>query len=839
MTEPKKKKPFQWGFRSATITILAIALWTELLVHLADALDTAEGAGRLLYGLAFFLCVLPWVAAVVYAWPVVFGFFRSVKVGITNLVFIGLASIAGVLFYQEDPNFPIAPESPLGDLVQVSPQRLQHFDKFRDAHVHFTYKFVHGASPALYHALPGVRSDCLVDARAEDNAQKLATLEKNLAEQQVVERFGEEYTVALTSQSEVGLRNQAQNAEMRELGDDWKDGWWTLFHYADVFDFVRVYKSDWFAAFWVILLGGVVSNTFRGGWRRLLRPQKWGFVVTHAGVIILVLGAFWGRFTEIRGILNLNIGLSSDQFITWSRKPTAFQPTNLFEKPVGVPFKVKLDAFRADYHDVLDVVYAVRRPDGGVALEYPDLRPPKFRVYEGQKLYFDYGPGDPSFLDEPRDPAQVPHFRVEILEYVPQSDLQPILIPAPEGSRFGQPLAAVAIRNAEGQPEVEQVLSELMGEPLVHPLTGTRIQFRHVHGAEEAAEVLGEPVPEVYGWLSQPDTSGEAILLREGVAPGSRLSLEAGGKLYEVEVLDAQPMPRLSQDEEGRWVSAPAPQGIERQEALNPAVLVRLTDPDGESEERWVFQSSFHNMGRRFTDVDLRFEWDAWSSPAASRLIVFLLGGPGAAEVLVGEAGDPTSLVPLEVGGTLPLVDGHELELRGAEAFGTLEMEIAEVEGADFFHPAPGAVRVRTTTPNGAQEFVMSTAIDGQWISYTGPGGGERLLKLIFREDTDDMPKEWQSKLSFFQGVRLVDGRPGFEASPSDSGHIRVNDYEVFEGYRFFQTNWDKGDPTYSGIGIVYDPGIEMVLLGLYLVTFGTFIVFIINPLVTKRHRGI
>ena len=79
-----------------------------------------------------------------------------------------------------------------------------------------------------------------------------------------------------------------------------------------------------------------------------------------------------------------------------------------------------------------------------------------------------------------------------------------------------------------------------------------------------------------------------------------------------------------------------------------------------------------------------------------------------------------------------------------------------------------------------------------------------------------------------------VDG----EWQPVATGAIRVNDYFYYKGYRFFQTDARPDDPTYSGIGIVYDPGIEVVLLGFYMVMFGTFIVYFINPLVTRKHRG-
>jgi hypothetical protein len=66
---------------------------------------------------------------------------------------------------------------------------------------------------------------------------------------------------------------------------------------------------------------------------------------------------------------------------------------------------------------------------------------------------------------------------------------------------------------------------------------------------------------------------------------------------------------------------------------------------------------------------------------------------------------------------------------------------------------------------------------------------------------------------------------------------IRVNDYFVHKGYRFFQTNADARFPTYSGIGVVYDPGIPVVLFGMYLTIFGAAVAFLARPIAEARAR--
>ncbi|HBF23734.1 MAG TPA: hypothetical protein DDW23_07965, partial [Planctomycetes bacterium] len=116
---------------------------------------------------------------------------------------------------------------------------------------------------------------------------------------------------------------------------------------------------------------------------------------------------------------------------------------------------------------------------------------------------------------------------------------------------------------------------------------------------------------------------------------------------------------------------------------------------------------------------------------------------------------------------------------------------------------------------------------------YVGPDGEDRWVVLVLREDRDELPIEWRSQLSILRPTS--EG----EVERSSVGQIRVNDYMKWRGFRFFQSNARPNDATYSGIGVVYDPGIPMVLTGLWLVMLGTFGVFLVRPLLTRKHRGV
>ena len=163
-----------------------------------------------------------------------------------------------------------------------------------------------------------------------------------------------------------------------------------------------------------------------------------------------------------------------------------------------------------------------------------------------------------------------------------------------------------------------------------------------------------------------------------------------------------------------------------------------------------------------------------------------------------------------------------------------------QVANADFFDTSPAAARIEFSYPDGkggmtSDEVWMRTK-DGYYrhdIAYTSYDGEPREVVVLLGEQRGGMPIKWESKLTI-----LEEDEQG-QWAETQQGLVRVNDYLEYKGYRFFQTNHDPRDPTYSGIGVVYDPGIEWVLTGFYLVMFGTMVVFLIKPIFTKRHRAL
>jgi len=260
---------------------------------------------------------------------------------------------------------------------------------------------------------------------------------------------------------------------------------------------------------------------------------------------------------------------------------------------------------------------------------------------------------------------------------------------------------------------------------------------------------------------------------------------------------------------------------------------VRIRAPDGREELRWVLEREFHRDNLTFPELNLTFRWDSWTAPAIRRVLFFADDDGG---VWCGTVGDPESLQPVGPGDfILPLADGSRMVVTEAYAHGTGEPSFEALQAADFYATDAPAIRLRVTTPGDERVLVMDAAEQRpELIEYPGPGGSTRMVALNFREDRDEgeLPIEWRSRLTILE----QDDAGAWQEIRG--GDIRVNDYFRHGGYRFFQTNHNPADPTYSGIGVVYDPGISIVLYGLYTVMFGTMAVFLVKPLFTRRHRG-
>lgn len=836
-----------WTFRRGLQVMLLLTAWTPLVTWLASSIGPAEGGARLGYSIALFFAILPLFATLAFKPWYVFEFFRSVRVGVVNLSLIGLGSILGVLFFQEDADFPI-PAGAVDSLAAWADEGAERpwtadeffaYDTyaslsgrgagFRNAQAFFAYRLAEGLG---LDGLFGLDEEYKIDydgieARLEPLVEKLPELEA---------RFGTDFSIALASQSKTGLITQGRDRRIEAIENKFDDFWWSLFVWSDRLDLIRVYKSSWFAMYWFVLAGGVFVNTWRGGWKRNLKPGRYGFVVTHIGVLLVCFGGLWSRMHEQRGILELNVNRSSDLWKTWSGETRTFHGDSTGRNEPQ--FAVRLTGFKADHHDVLSLNYLTTSGDGRQDFEFPLDRQPEERMWSGKVLRYD------RVLDENGREGD-PQLRIEVLEKIEQSVLDQRLREAGP-DETAHPMARLALLDSHGHTVREAALAAALQVPFVHAESGSRVLLAAVEHAEDAAELV-ERIPQERWGILQRATADTAHKYHD-VVPGTTFEEEMPDGVYTVEVLDAQPFLRVQEVNASEIVPAPLDRDVEFLEPRNPAVQLRITAPDGEIENRWVLAADTGNsLPVKFEQLRYGFLWDEWSAPARHRYLLMMTADGG---IWWAEVGRPETLRPVQENERFVLgSDGtgfsggpaEEIQLLQALPNASVSPEYLAKPGVDFFDNSPAAVHLAITTPGpdgepSTEKIWLRTreGRDRHALRYRTASGEERELVLLFREQKEQLPIEWQSRLQVLE----LDPQ-GREWVPAADSTIRVNDYFHYKGYRFFQTNHDPRDPTYSGIGVVYDPGIPFVLTGYYLVMFGTAVVFLLKPLITRRHRSV
>jgi hypothetical protein len=129
-------------------------------------------------------------------------------------------------------------------------------------------------------------------------------------------------------------------------------------------------------------------------------------------------------------------------------------------------------------------------------------------------------------------------------------------------------------------------------------------------------------------------------------------------------------------------------------------------------------------------------------------------------------------------------------------------------------------VKLATSADRGASLHVPN---DGRYV-------------VEFFENRSGFPFEWRSILR----VHERDATGAWREVPRGNERareIRVNDYFTHAGYRMFQSNALDSDPEYSGIGIVYDPGIPLAMAGMWIVIAGAAFAFLVRPVLIARDK--
>ena len=755
-------------------------------------------------------------------------FFRAMHTGVTLVTLSTLAVTVGVLIPQidgfEDPEQRVDMAREYEDFkefqehgYQKLPRQLEdgheQYQAFRWAEGYFLYHMLH-----LYGiGMPDAGLSPQMSAGLERYGRKYGLEEEKNRRKQMVAAF--------TGRKKID--------EIGAIIADNEETFWRFFQVATTLQLNRTYKSNWFASLLMLLGVSIFFNTFKGSWRNWFTIQKLGYFVVHMGMMILLLGGLVSKLFTDRGILELYLG--------GEPKNTYFQHFNP-RKQARMPFYVRLDEFARQDWKALEVHF----PE-----EEFSSQPPRYTLWEGRELELDFvDDGAGGLRPDLRVTVEELYDRVEVGLPTASESADPEL----EGGSL--PLAELLIQDEHllpGHVHDERPEHDHDRRQYLLPLSGAYQTYRDEVYRDPAGKFRlasaygGEPMerfPAAGGRLGLLEATvvgeGDGAPLVSPIELGTSVELPGG---YRVEIVDASAdFGRETGDGDGSFHPLP----LAEQPYRFAALWADIYAPDEPKERRLILEAIDDvEYGRQdafyHPEVVLNFRWDDWGAPGPPRFLLHWGGedGPG----LWSEDGTKRTVTleePLALPGQTPV---RPLQLLHHATF---EKNLSFLESQpradgwdqDFYARTPRGVRLRVTrhpdTPEEWTETVeMATTDYSQSNLWFAP---DNHFALRFLENAEMLPYEWRSVLTVLEtdnAGRLYEVPLGSEKERE----IRVNDYFYYKGFRFFQTNARPDAPDYSGIGVVYDPGIPFVLVGMYTVIAGTSIAFLLRPIVKGRRR--
>ena len=808
------RRPRRWGFVSAALVVLLLMVLGQAVgIGLANyppqrilrnvALGQWQAAAEGLRALPQSMALWDWLFSAFLVFGGVFlwltrasvrRFFRTMEVGVALVAWSTVAVCAGVLVPQmdgfEDPTQRITAEN-----------HEEQYKQFRWAQGYFLYHLSHPFGVGL--------------PKAELPPQVTSGLDRFGA------RYGEEERKNREKRMVAAFSGQQKTSAIGAFIEKHDDALRTYFDVATKLHLNRAYKSNWFATLMVLLTVGVLFNTFKGSAARWLSVHKVGFVVTHLGMALLLTGGCRSKVGTDRGILHLDLrDPPQDEYFQHFRN----------DRKMRMPFHVKLDRFaRRDWKQI-----EVHFPQ-----EHFSSNPPSYTLWPDRVIDLDYRPDEDGV---PRPALQIRVLDVHERAVVDAPIIRESFDPeSPVGELF--PVAELEVPDAQfDQPPTESRRRAHMapsGRNQIYLDPTLRFRMRVVHG--ELPLDLFPADDDVLGTIEyQVVSAGDLDPQVAEFGLGSTFDLP-GGYSLQVERATANFGLDPNTREEIR-----DPRPLAEQPPAAPAIWLKIHSNEAERpEERFLLDGvDWRDYGfqDRFplSDVVVRFRWNSWTAPGPERFV--LHWDVGREPVLLDEHGGEQ---PVVIGAALPdpAGDVRALQFVNDAAFEPkIEFPAPAIDDEtgfdhDFYASDPVGVTLEVVRHPGeareARETVhLATAdLHDAWVS----DDGEVALRLF--ENDKMLPYEWRSVLSIWEegpDGRLVQVPVGRE----NDREIRVNDYFQYRGYRFFQTNANPEFPTYSGIGVVYDPGIPMVLAGMWTVIAGAVLAFIVKPIVLAVRQG-
>ncbi|MBI5362969.1 MAG: hypothetical protein HZA53_07300 [Planctomycetes bacterium] len=637
---------------------------------------------------------------------------------------------------------------------------------------------------------------------------------------QRLDRFGQRYGKEERDNQEKQIRQafggQPKSQAIEQFIQDHRAGLRTGFDVCTALHLNRAYKSHWFATLLFLLAIGVGLNTFRGAPRQWLTLRKAGWLTVHVGILVMLTGGFVSKLNTDRGLLELEVdGPPKDSYYAYFDR----------SKPTRMPFHVKLDRFGRKDWPTLQV---------GFKADDFKTRLPEYTLWPGREIGMDW-------VRDAGTDKERPNLLLRVKALAERAQLKPPRLW--EAEQRDDPLAQGPVAEFEVRESGGDAAANAWPLYLVPGARGDqyfdpewRWRLRTVYGDEPAAveRALRPEEPGYLGWIDigirtegTIEPRRERLVLGRAIEVGeytltpveatAHFQLDAAGK---AEVRDGRPLKEQTPRNPAGWVK------IEKRGAAAPERRLVLQAIDAETHAS--MQKNY-----AFASVALKLVWDVWGVDGPPRHV--LQWGPNTPLKLVAEDGKARDFA---LGSALPFANDLVLKhvFHAVRVEKTIEFLAPHVEGPhfdpDFYATDPigldlEIVRAPGTSAEKSETVRFASTERSLADTWQSPDGE---FSIAFYENAAAQPFEWRSVLSILEddgqgGLRPVDIGPEYDRE------IRVNDYFFYRGYRFFQTNADAQRPKYSGIGVVFDPGIPIVLYGMYTIIVGTILAFLLRPI--------
>jgi len=438
----------------------------------------------------------------------------------------------------------------------------------------------------------------------------------------------------------------------------------------------------------------------------------------------------------------------------------------------------------------IDLGFSVLLKDFDVEFHQPEYKLYLYRL-QGEN-FTPIASYEPSEARDWTAPDLEADFRFKVAEVYPDYYLKPVLKETAPGKGTK---AFEFTAETDGFFEKSVLFSEVAGKN-VKEIRGTVVRFEWEEPSQEEFSELVAGVPEIH--LIQVRTGERSETVR--VEPGRGPYKIAGGK-YSIKVLDYQPDFVIDM-ETGEASSR-------TKEPNNPAVKIEIESPGGETEQRWLFAKvpDFGmRHGRKPGFLDLAYQYKPGTRPPES--LVLVAGETG--RVYLFEDGK------LVHEGDLAASSGAlaELGITDCKVHESVLVEhVPDTRSKEWENPA---VLVKYQQ-NGKEKSRILTIQHGQplWIE-------EDRAAMVFEKKRGDV-KHYYSTLAIVEdGEEVMEKR------------IKVNDPLHYKGYRLYQSNYKKEDPTYSGILVSRDPGLRLAWAGFAMMCLGVVYVYYVRPRVRR-----